>query len=73
MRSKKSDHTKCPVAGAPFALAARAAPDLEALEQNGVAQLKHLRVGEPRIGHMRLHRCRAVEAGPAGAPEQIVS
>ena len=62
MRSKNLNDAKRPVAGAPSAFAAGPAPDLEALEQNWVAKLEHLGVGEARIGHVRLHRRRAVEA-----------
>ncbi len=43
--------------------AAAAAADRERLEAHRKAPLEHLRIGQPRIGHVRLHRARAVEIG----------
>ena len=51
------------VAGSPFALAAGISADVEVFEQHRIAEFQNLRVGQPRIGHVRMHRVGAVEAG----------
>src|SRR5215472_3508712 len=43
---------------------AASAPDLVPLKPDGIAPLKHLRIGEPGVRHVGLHRVRAVEAVP---------
>src|SRR3546814_3888464 len=52
------------VAAAPVSLSAGMFTNREALQANRKAPFKHLRVGQVRIGHMGLHRVRAVEARP---------
>ncbi len=48
--------------------AAAAVADSETLQQHRIAPFQDFGVGEARIGHMRVHRGRAVEVGPgAGA------
>ena len=48
--------------------AAGAASDRETVQPHRIAQFQHLRVGHPRVGHVRLHRGDAVEPGSgAGA------
>jgi len=55
-----------PVAATMSASPARAGAQREFTQQHREARLEHLRVGEPRIGHVRLHAARAVVVG-AGA------
>src|SRR5262249_48804963 len=52
------------IPGIPAAAPARAFADMKILEHDGVAKLEHLRVGQARVGHMRVH---GVGAGKAGA------
>src|SRR5207245_6779018 len=54
------------VAGVPFAPPARTLPDMEILEQHRIAELEHLRIGQPRVGHVGVDRVGAVEAGAGG-------
>src|SRR5215467_1898153 len=52
-----------PVARIPAAAPARTFADVEILEHDGIAKLEHLRIGQSRVGHMRVH---GVGAGKAG-------
>ena len=72
---EKADAPQRPVAGLPLPHAARAAADVEILQHDGKAALQHLRIGQARVGHMRVHRRRAVEAGArrrAGADRLVI-
>src|SRR5262245_17137972 len=46
----------------PFAPSARTFADVEVLEQHGIAELQHFRVGEPGVGHVGVHGVGAGEA-----------
>ncbi len=61
------------VARIPFAAPAGTFADVKILKHDRIAIFQNFRIGEPRIGHVGLHRIGAGEAGPAGEPEQIVS
>ena len=62
------------VAATPAAGAARAGANGITVQPHRKAELQHLRVGEARIGHVRLHDAGAVEAfGPAPVPPEMVS
>src|SRR5699024_10220488 len=50
-----------PVATVPTPEAAASVPDRKLFERDVVAQFEHFRVGEARIGHVRLHDIGAVE------------
>ena len=50
------------VAAVPSAGAAAAAADAELLDEHGIAPFEDFRVGEPGVGHVGLHRGRAVES-----------
>ena len=52
------------IAAAPAAAATAAPADGEPLESHWQALLQDLRIGEARIGHVRLHRRGTVEAIP---------
>src|SRR5262245_57228314 len=54
------------VAAAPSALSARIAAYRESLQDDGITEFEHFRVGQTRIGHMRVDGTRPIEAG-AGA------
>ena len=44
-----------PVARVPAAAPARTFADVEILEHHGIAKLEHLRIGQSRVGHVRVH------------------
>ena len=45
----------------PLALATRATADFESLQDHRITELQHFRVGQPRIGHMRVNGTRAIK------------
>jgi len=53
-------------AGVPLPAAAGAFANVEVLEHDRIAQLQHFGIGEPRVGHMRVHGVGAGEAGARG-------
>jgi hypothetical protein len=71
------------VATVPAPRTARALADLVAVQAHREAEFQHLRVGQARIGHVRLHDAGAIEAAgqrplasntpPAPLPPEIVS
>ena len=63
------------VAGVPLAAPAGTSADVEILQHHRKAQFQHLRVGEPRIGHVGVHGVGAVEARAgrrAGADRLVI-
>jgi hypothetical protein len=60
---EEADGAADAVAGAPFALAAGTGADVEILQYHRITEFEHFRVGEPRVGHVRMHGVGAVEAG----------
>ena len=50
------------VARLPASLAARALADVEILQHHGEARFQDFRIGEAGIGHVHMHRIRAVES-----------
>ncbi len=63
---EETDGAADAIAGVPFAAAARASANVEILQHHRIAELQHLGVGEPRIGHMRVHGIGAIETRPGG-------
>src|SRR2546428_2260435 len=61
---QKTDGAAHAVAGIPAAASARTFTDVEVLEQDRIAKLQHLRVGQPRVGHVGVH---GIGAGKARA------
>src|SRR6516164_7838707 len=59
---QETDRPTHAVAGIPAAASARTWADVKILEQDRVAELQHLRVGQPRVGHVGVH---GVGAGKA--------
>ncbi len=60
---EKPDRAQDAVARVPLAASARARADVEIFEQHRIAELQHLGIGEPRVGHVGVHRVGAGEAG----------
>jgi len=62
------------VAAAMIAVAARSGADREVFESHRQAEFKHFRVGQARVGHVRLHDARAVEVrpGPRAASDRLI-
>src|SRR5215470_1827284 len=56
------------VAAPPVARPPAAPPDRVPLQPHRVPPLEHLGIGEPGVGHVRLHHVRAVEAVPRSRP-----
>ena len=55
--------------------AAGALADVEILEHHRIAEFQNFRIGQPRVGHVRVHGVGAVEAGPgrrAGADRLVI-
>src|SRR5262249_29522914 len=72
---EETDGAADAVAGVPLAAPARAFADVEILEHHRITELEHLRTGEPRVGHVRMHRVGAGEARTgrrAGADRLVV-
>src|SRR5262249_59283990 len=61
---QETDRPAHAVAGIPAAASARTWADVEILEQDRIAKLQHLRVGQPRVGHVGVH---GIGAGKARA------
>src|SRR6185312_851758 len=63
------------VPGMPSAFAARIFADVKILEHGRIAEFQHFRIGEAGVGHVRVNRIGAVEAGPgrrAGADRLVI-
>src|SRR5262249_29549336 len=72
---EEADGAADAVAGFPFAAPARTLADVKILEQHRIAELEHLRIGEARVGHVRVDGIGAVEAGSgrrAGADRLVI-
>ena len=63
---QEADGAADAVARVPLALAARALADVEVLQHHRIAEFENLRIGETRVGHVRVHGVGAVEAGAGG-------
>src|SRR5947208_762244 len=59
---EKTHATHRAVAAAPPAFTAAAAPYRKVFQQNRKTPFEYLGIGKPRIGHVRMHRIRAVES-----------
>src|SRR5262245_39179977 len=51
-RLEETDGAADAVAGVPLAAAARTFADVEIFEHDGVAELQHFGIGQPRVGHV---------------------
>src|SRR5262245_17518177 len=67
-RLQEPDPTPTTVASGPAADAPGAGHDLEGLQPDRIAPLQHLGVGEPGVGHVRLHDVGTAEAVPGTGP-----
>src|SRR5262249_146165 len=60
---QEANGTAYAVARIPAAAPARTFADVEILEHDGIAKLEHLRIGQSRVGHVRMHGVGARKAG----------